>query len=177
MKLKVIPTVILSIAIASGTASAETRKEETHEHHTHSHGNGTLELVIDGNTVKGKFEIPMESLLGFENLPRNAAQKKAVVDLQTATASAENFVKLPVAANCTQVTVTAESDLFKGKKSDHSGLTYSFEFLCKTPSELKTIEFVVMSKNPKLKSLKVDIVTPKEQKSINVNTKNRSIKI
>ena len=172
MKLKINLALIFSIVMASGTALAESKKEETHEHQAHSHGNGNLELVIDGNKVKGKFEIPMDSLLGFENLPKNAAQKKAVADLQTATASADNFVKLPAAAACTQVAVTAESDMFKGKKSEHSDLDYSFEFLCKNPSELKSIEFIVMSKNTKFKKLKVDMVTPKGQKSTTVEGKN-----
>ena len=172
MKLRFNSVLFFSIIMASCTAFAEAKKEQSHEHQAHSHGNGTLELVIDGNTVKGKFEIPMESLLGFENLPKNTAQKKAVADLQTATASADNFVKLPDAAACTQVAVTAESDMFKGKKSEHSDLDYSFEFLCKNPSELKSIEFVVMSKNAKFKKLKVDMVTPKGQKSTTVQAKN-----
>ena len=172
MKLRFNSVLFFSISMASCTAFAEAKKEQSHEHQAHSHGNGTLELVIDGNTVKGKFEIPMESLLGFENLPKNTAQKKAVADLQTATASADNFVKLPAAAACTQVAVTAESDMFKGKKSEHSDLDYSFEFLCKNPSELKSIEFVVMSKNAKFKKLKVNMVTPKGQKSTTVQAKN-----
>ena len=172
MKLRFNSVLFFSITMASCTAFAEPKKEQSHEHQAHSHGNGTLELVIDGNTVKGKFEIPMESLLGFENLPKNTAQKKAVADLQTATASADNFVKLPAAAACTQVAVTAESDMFKGKKSEHSDLDYSFEFLCKNPSELKSIEFVVMSKSVKFKKLKVDMVTPKGQKSTTVQAKN-----
>lgn len=91
-----------------------------------------MELVIDGNTVKGKFEIPMDSLLGFENLPKNAAQIKAVSDLQTATASADNFVKLPAAAACTQVAVTAESDMFKGKDLNTAILTTHLNFYVKT---------------------------------------------
>lgn len=172
MKLRFNSVLFFSITMASCTAFAEAKKEQSHEHQAHSHGNGTLELVIDGNTVKGKFEIPMESLLGFENLPKNTAQKKAVADLQTATASADNFVKLPAAAACTQVAVTAESDMFKGKKSEHSDLDYSFEFLCKNPFELKSIEFVVMSKSAKFKKLKVDMVTPKGQKSTTVQAKN-----
>jgi len=172
MKLKINLALIFSIVMASCTALAEGKKEDTHEHQAHSHGYGNLELVIDGNKVKGKFEIPMDSLLGFENLPKNAAQKKAVADLQTATASADNFVKLPAAAACTQVEVTAESDMFKGKKSEHSDLDYSFEFVCKNPSELKSIEFIVMSKNTKFKKLKVDMVTPKGQKSTTVEAKN-----
>jgi len=172
MKIRFNSVLFFSITMASCTAFAEAKKEQSHEHQAHSHGNGTLELVIDGNTVKGKFEIPMESLLGFENLPKNTAQKKAVADLQTATASADNFVKLPAAAACTQVAVTAESDMFKGKKSEHSDLDYSFEFLCKNSSELKSIEFIVMSKNVKFKKLKVDMVTPKGQKSTTVQAKN-----
>ena len=172
MKLRFNSVLFFSITMASCTAFAEAKKEQSHEHQAHSHGNGTLELVIDGNTVKGKFEIPMESLLGFENLPKNTAQKKAVADLQTATASADNFVKLPAATACTQVAVTAESDMFKGKKSEHSDLDYSFEFLCKNPFELKSIEFLVMSKSAKFKKLKVDMVTPKGQKSTTVQAKN-----
>ena len=172
MKLRFNSVLFFSISMASCTAFAEAKKEQSHEHQAHSHGNGTLELVIDGNTVKGKFEIPMESLLGFENLPKNTAQKKAVADLQTATASADNFVKLPAAAGCTQVAVSAESDMFNGKKSKHSDLDYSFEFLCKNYSEMKSIEFVVMSKNAKFKKLKVDMVTPKGQKSTTVQAKN-----
>lgn len=172
MKIRFNSVLFFSITMASCTAFAESKKEQSHDHRAHSHGNGTLELVIDGNTVKGKFEIPMDSLLGFENLPKNAAQIKAVSDLQTATASADNFVKLPAAAACTQVAVTAESDMFKGKRSEHSDLDYSFEFLCKNPSELKSIEFIVMSKNTKFKKLKVDMVTPKGQKSTTVEGKN-----
>ena len=44
------------------------------KHAAHSHGVGNLELVVQGGTVKASFEIPMESLLGFEHLPRSPAQ-------------------------------------------------------------------------------------------------------
>jgi hypothetical protein len=47
------------------------------KHAAHSHGVGNLELVVQGGTVKASFEIPMESLLGFEHLPRTTAQKKS----------------------------------------------------------------------------------------------------
>ena len=177
MKIKILFTVLLVSSLAIGNCFAQAKKEDAHEHHAHSHGNGTLELVIDANVVKGKFEIPMESLLGFENLPKNADQKKAMAELQTATASAENFVKLPSAAACTQVSVSAESDMFKGKKSEHSDLDYSFEFQCKNPAELKSIEFVVMTKNSKFKNLKVDMVTPKGQRSVTVESKNPVLKL
>ncbi|MEY4677134.1 MAG: hypothetical protein RLZZ470_1641, partial [Pseudomonadota bacterium] len=53
------------------------------KHAAHSHGLGNVELVVQGGTVKASFEIPMDSLLGFEHLPRTPAQKKALADLQT----------------------------------------------------------------------------------------------
>ena len=55
---------------------------DKHEHAGHSHGQGQLELVVQGGAVKANFEIPMESLLGFEHLPKTPAQKKAMADLQ-----------------------------------------------------------------------------------------------
>ena len=70
MKFNINLALIFSIAMAFGTTWAEEKKEQSKDYRAHSHGNGNLELVIDGNTVRGKFEIPMDILLGFENLPK-----------------------------------------------------------------------------------------------------------
>ena len=144
---------------------------DKHEHAGHSHGQGQLELVVQGGAVKANFEIPMESLLGFEHLPKTPAQKKAMADLQAGVTQPEYVLRLPKAAACELKSVQAQSDMFLGKKSTHSDLDLSIEFTCSQPAELKQIEFPIFKKHPRLKSLKVDMLTPKGQGATTVKTK------
>lgn len=168
--LNFIAKTIICILVSQHMAIAEGKKEEPHDHRAHSHGNGILELVIDGNSVKGKFELPMESMLGFENLPQNASQKKTMAALQEATQKIENFIQLPASAGCVSKSITASSDMFLGKKSDHSDLDLSFEWECKKISEVKQIDLVIFKNYRKLKSLKVDLVKPQSQNSFQVKS-------
>ena len=78
---------------------------DKHAHSAHSHGRGQLELVVQGNTVQANFEIPMESLLGFEHLPKTQAQKKAMADLQAGVTQPDYVLILPKAAACSPRTL------------------------------------------------------------------------
>ena len=141
------------------------------KHAAHSHGVGNLELVVQGSSVKASFEIPMESLLGFEHLPRTPAQKKAMADLQTAVAQASYFISLPAAADCQPKSLQVNADMFNGKKSEHSDLDAELEFSCSQPSALTQIEIPLFKKHPRLSSLKVDMVSPKGQASVTLKAK------
>ena len=141
------------------------------KHAAHSHGVGNLELVVQGSSVKASFEIPMESLLGFEHLSRTPEQKKAMADLQTATAQASYFITLPAAAGCQTKSLQVDSNMFKGKKSEHSDLDAELEFSCSQPSALTQIEIPLFKKHPRLSSLKVDMVSPKGQASVTLKAK------
>jgi len=140
-------------------------------HAAHSHGVGNLELVVQGASVKASFEIPMESLLGFEHLPRTPAQKKAMADLQTAVGQTSYFISLPAAADCQPKSLQVNADMFDGKKSEHSDLDAEMEFSCSQPSALKQLEISLFKKHPRLSSLKVDMVTPKGQASVTLKAK------
>ena len=167
-----ISKIALLIAISHGVVlAADKDVDGAHVYRAHTHGNGTLELAIDGNSVKGKFEIPMESLLGFENLPKNADQKRAVSTLQDASKKIDNFIKLPSQAGCVQKRTVAEADMFLGKKSDHSDLDLTFEFECKKPTEINQINLVIFTNYQKLKSLKVDVLSQISQHSFQVSSK------
>lgn len=140
-------------------------------HAAHSHGLGQLELVVQGGTVKASFDIPMESLLGHEHVPRTPEQKKAMADLQTATAQASYFIILPTAAGCQSKSLQVDSPMFKGKKSEHSDLDAQLEFSCSQPSALTQIEIPLFKKHARLSALKVDMVSPKGQSSVTLKAK------
>jgi hypothetical protein len=152
-------------------SAADKSAPSDHAHAAHSHGLGQLELVVQGGTVKASFEIPMESLLGFEHLPRTPEQKKAMADLQTATAQASYFITLPAAADCQPKSLQVNADMFKGKKSEHSDLDAELEFSCSQPSALKQMEIPLFKKHSRLSALKVDMVSPKGQASVTLKAK------
>ena len=104
----------LFVCVVTASAGLLCSAQAADKHAAHSHGFGTLELVVQGGTVKANFEIPMESLLGHEHLPRTPEQKKAMAELQTAVAQASYFITLPAAAGCQSKSLQVNSDMFKG---------------------------------------------------------------
>ena len=152
-------------------SAADKSPPSDHAYAAHSHGLGNLELVVQGGTVKATFDIPMDSLLGFEYLPRTPAQKKALTDLQAAVSQANYFINLPAAADCQPKSLQVNADMFHGKKSEHSDLDAELEFSCSQPSALKQIEIPLFKKHPRLSALKVDMVSPKGQSSVTLKAK------
>lgn len=144
---------------------------DKHVHAGHAHGQGQLELVVQADTVNANFEIPMESLLGHEHLPKTPAQKKAMADLQAGITQPNYVLSLPKAAACELKSVEAQSDMFLGKKSEHSDLDLRMAFTCSQPAELRQIEFPVFKKHTRLKSLKIEMLTPKGQGATTVQAK------
>ena len=161
----------LFVCFLTVSASLLCTAQAADNHAAHAHGLGTLELVVQGGTVKASFEIPMESLLGHEHLPRTPEQKKAMADLQTATAQASYFITLPAAAGCQTKSLQVDSNMFKGKKSEHSDLDAELEFSCSQPSALTQIEIPLFKKHARLSALKVDMVSPKGQSSVTLKAK------
>lgn len=141
------------------------------EHAAHAHGLGTLELVVQADKVTARFEIPMDSLLGFEYLPRTSAQKKAVNDLQAAMGQASYFIRLPAAANCKPMSLDVKSAMWEGKKSEHSDLDADMTFTCAQPSAFRQLEIPLFKPHPRLTALKVEMVSPKGQSSIILSAK------
>jgi Protein of unknown function (DUF2796) len=60
--------------------SAASALAESHEHGkghgAHEHGAGKLNILAEGNKLTAKFEVPSESIYGFEYEPKTEADKK-----------------------------------------------------------------------------------------------------
>jgi hypothetical protein len=132
----------------------------------HSHGKGSLQLSLTGDTLQGQWEMPMEALLGFESLPKTAAQTEAMNKLQKSLQNADYFIELPLDAKCQQVEAKAESDMFQGIKSKgHSDLLYAFKFKCANPQALTQFGFPFFKSHIRSHQLKLEWVSAKGQKS------------
>ena len=137
----------------------------------HSHGKGSLQLSLNGDVLQGQWTMPMEALLGFEHLPKTAAQTDAMNQLQRSLQNASYFIELPVEAKCQQLEVKAESDMFQGVKGKgHSDLQYAFKFKCIHPQSLTKFGFPFFKSHIRSNQLKLEWVSQGAQKAATVRS-------
>jgi hypothetical protein len=160
---------LLACAALCGSALAQGHKQGGGHAHAHAHGVGQLQIAIDGAVVRGELQIPMESLLGHEYLPRSQAQKNAMAQLRQSLTNPA-YVMLPVAAAQCQVTNSlATSPMFEGRDGGgHSSLLYAFAFRCEQPQHLRKIDVPLFAKHPRLKEIEVELVGPAVQRSLRI---------
>ena len=160
---------LLVCAALCGHALAQGQKHGGGHGHAHAHGVGQLQIAIDGGVVRGELQIPMESLLGHEYLPRSQAQKNAMAQLRQSLTNPA-YVMLPVAAAQCQVTDSlATSPMFEGRDGGgHSSLLYAFAFRCEQPKHLRKIDFPLFAKHPRLKEIEVELVAPAVQRALRI---------
>ena len=137
----------------------------------HSHGKGALQLSLNGDVLQGQWTMPMEALLGFEHLPKTAAQTDAMNQLQKSLQNASYFIELPVEAKCQQLEVKAESDMFQGiKGKGHSDLNYAFKYKCANPQALTKFGFPFFKSHIRSNQLKLEWVSQGAQKAATVRS-------
>lgn len=137
----------------------------------HEHGAARLDIAVEGNTVSLQFEAPLESLFGFERVPRNAAERR-LVDAGIARLKAgERMFQLDPAAGCSLQRVTLTSAALElgtpaaaaASNAEHADLDASFEFACKNAASLGAIEVSLFDGFAKLQRIDVQAATPKGQ--------------
>ena len=137
----------------------------------HSHGKGALQLSLNGDVLQGQWTMPMEALLGFEHLPKTAAQTDDMNQLQRSLQNASYFIELPLEAKCQQLEVKAESDMFQGIKGKaHSDLNYAFKFKCVNPQALTKFVFPFFKSHIRSNQLKLEWVSQGAQKTATVRS-------
>lgn len=117
-----LPALALSLACASSALAAGEHRELG----AHEHGHGTLNIAIEGKTVKIELEAPGADIAGFEHEPSSDAEKKTFEAAKATLAKPLELFAPPDAAKCSvkeaKVSVVEEEhdDDHKGEhKDDH----------------------------------------------------------
>jgi len=155
MKLPLLPCLAFAAVLALPAAAREPG--------AHVHGAGKLDVAVDGKTLTLNLEAPLDSLLGFEHLPRDAQQKAAVRAMaERLNRAAELFVPTPAAA-CKPSAVKLASPVLdaaqQGAGDGHADLDGEFVFRCDQPLALRAIDVRLFAAFPNLRRLDVAVVT------------------
>jgi hypothetical protein len=159
-------SVILATLLAAAPAAAAD-KTAPEQHPAHQHGSASLQVSLDGRALQIALESPSDNLLGFEHAPQNEAQKQTV-------ARAEQRLKLPLqlfgtppAAQCQPQPARVDMKLpAAGSGETHSEIEAEWRWDCGKPDALIQLDVSGLFKAfPRLKQLKVQIVTAQGQKT------------
>lgn len=149
----------------------------------HVHGVATLQLALDGSLLHLNLSSPLDSVLGFEHLPRTEKQKAAVRHMADQLRQADRLFQPTVAARCTLKSSSLESPVLetgehKGhdhEEHDHQDLNAEFVFYCAKPNELRDLEVNLFPYFPGLLRLKTEIATPRGQSAAMLTPSKRRI--
>lgn len=134
----------------------------------HVHGVATLQVAVDEKTMTLNFSSPLDSLLGFEHVARNAQQRAAVKNMADRLNRAEQLFIPTAEAKCALQSVKLDSQALEAKPSrdkegGHADLDGEFVFTCKQIDKLHDLDVLLFGAFPHLRQLKVEVATLKKQ--------------
>jgi hypothetical protein len=158
-------TVILSALLATAPALAAD-KAAPEQHPAHQHGAASLQVSLDGRTLQIAFEGPADNLLGFEQAPKNDAQKKTVARVDGQLRQSSQLFVTPPAASCQPQPARVEMKLpAPGSQETHSEIEVEWRWDCAKPEALTHVDVGLFKAFPRLKQLSVQVVTAQGQKT------------
>lgn len=152
-----------------------------HELGAHVHGVATLQVAVDEKTMTLDFSSPLDNLLGFEHVARDAKQKAAVKNMVDSLNKADQLLIPTADAQCTLQSVKLDSLVLEAKsppnkeEDGHADLDGEFVFVCKQPAKLHDLEVKLFDTFPNLHQLKVEVATLKKQSSAKLTTEQRHV--
>jgi hypothetical protein len=151
-------SLILSALLAAAPALAADK--------AHQHGAARLEITLDGGALQIALDSPAENLLGFEHAARTDAQKKTVARVEQQLKQPAQLFTPVVAADCQAGTTRVEIKLPPpGSKETHSEIEAEWRWQCAQPAALAHLDVGLFKAFPRLKELRVQIVTAQGQKA------------
>ncbi len=135
-------------------------------HEAHQHGAAQLHVSLEGGALQIALEGPADNLLGFEHAPTNDAQKKAVARVEEQLKQPTQLFATPAAAGCQAQPARVEMKLpSPGRGETHSEIEVEWRWQCAKPEALAYVDVTLFKVFPRLKQLRVQVVTGQGQKT------------
>jgi hypothetical protein len=168
-------------------------------HKAHKHGAAKMNMAVDGARVSMDLECPLADILPFEHSPVTIEQQEQVKAMAGRMRQAETLFQLTPAAECRLEKVTLASDKLdpalldpqaavseapagdgqeqneEAAEEEHGDLDAEFIFMCLSPANLNSVDVLLFSAWPDLKTIEVQAITPKGQRAAKLTPKKNRI--
>ena len=89
--------------------------ESSREKDSHEHGAANVMLAMEGKKLQLSFEVPSESLIGFEHFPKSKDQRWYFNEAIKTLLEPSKLFSIPSKADCLLVSINVTQSLFTGK--------------------------------------------------------------
>lgn len=155
--------ILATLLVAAPVLAAD---EAAPQPKAHQHGAARLEVTVDRGLLQIALEGPAENFLGFEHAPRTDAQKKTAARVEEQLKQPAQLFTPMAAAECRAQPSRVEIKLPPpGSKETHSEVEAEWRWQCARPAALGHVDVGLFKSFPRLKELRVQIVTAQGQKA------------
>jgi hypothetical protein len=156
--------ILLAVTAAAPALAAD--QTVSRQPQAHQHGAARLEVTLDGGALQVALDSPAENFLGFEHAPRTDAQKKTVARVEQQLREPAKLFTPVASAGCEPQAPRVEIKLPPpGSKETHSEIEAEWRWQCAQPGALAHLDVGLFKAFPRLKELRVQVVTGQGQKA------------
>ena len=153
---------------------------------SHEHGAAKLMMVMEGKKLQVEFEVPSESLIGFEHFPKSQSNRKNFNESIKILSDPSKLFSMPIKAECLLVGMNVSQSLFsneeehghdESEKSEiHSEFESNYYWNCQHLDEIDSIGTQLMSFFPRIEEIRVNWISNYGQGSLELESKDDRIK-
>ena len=173
--------VLLCLFVSFDILAQVARQKDSHEH-----GSAKLMMVMEGEKLQVEFEVPSESLIGFEHLPKSQSNRKNFNEAIKNLSDPSKLFSMPNKAECLLVGTNVSQSLFsneedhghdESEKSEiHSEFKSNYYWNCQHLDEIDSIGTELMSFFPRIEEIRVNWISNYGQGSLELGSKDDRIK-
>jgi hypothetical protein len=173
--------VLVSLFVSFDILAQVARQKDSHEH-----GAAKLMMVMEGEKLQVEFEVPSESLIGFEHFPKSQSNRKNFNVSIKILSDPSKLFSMPIKAECLLVGMNVSQSLFsneeehghdESEKSEiHSEFESNYYWNCQHLDEIDSIGTQLMSFFPRIEEIRVNWISNNGQGSLELESKDDRIK-
>jgi len=173
--------VLVSLFVSFDILAQVARQKDSHEH-----GAAKLMMVMEGEKLQVEFEVPSESLIGFEHFPKSQSNRKNFNESIKILSDPSKLFSMPIKAECLLVGMNVSQSLFsneeehghdESEKSEiHSEFESNYYWNCQHLDEIDSIGTELMSFFPRIEEIRVNWISNYGQGSLELESKDDRIK-
>ena len=173
--------VLVSLFVSFDILAQVARQKDSHEH-----GAAKLMMVMEGEKLQIEFEVPSESLIGFEHFPKSQSNRKNFNEAIKILSVPSKLFSIPIKAECLLVGMNVSQSLFsneeehghdESEKSEiHSEFESNYYWNCQHLDEIDSIGTQLMSFFFGIEEIRVNWISNNGQGSLELESKDDRIK-
>ena len=179
--MKNILIVLVCLFVSFDILAQVARQKDSHEH-----GAAIIKMVMEEERLQVEFEVPSESLIGFEHFPKSQSNRENFNKAIKVLSDPSKLFSQPIKAECLLVGMNVSQSLFsneeehghdESEKSEiHSEFKSNYYWNCQHLDEIDSIGTQLMTFFPRIEEIRVNWISNNGQGSLELESKDDRIK-